>query len=133
MGAASGSTFLPRNISQTAPKDYSVVKFTLPTSYGDVVYMDWVTTTGLADSCFMHFGTSNANVSTGITTGNKPYWKFITIDTLNNVPDHLTVRQWSPSVNIASEIVVTLFKADGTPLIQTTPWTIELIIYSLSS
>jgi hypothetical protein len=119
------------NISQNGAQDYSVVKFKLPTSYNEVIYMDWVTSLGLSESGFVQFGISNGVFSPGITTGGFAYWKFVMNNTVNNITDHMAVKQWSPGVDIPSELTVTLRNSQLEKLNQTSPWVLELVIYSL--
>jgi len=120
----------PTEVSENGVVDYSSVKFTLPTSYMNIVYIEWVTAFGFVDTCFLQILLSNGMLCPGSTTGGLGYWRMISKNN-NSVPDHLSIKKSNP-FNLPSDITIELKNSKLQKLMQTTPWSLELVIYSSS-
>jgi hypothetical protein len=127
-----GTGTVPTNLTGDGAQDYSSVEFTLPSTYNNVIYMDWATSFGLNSASLMIIKQANGIPMKGVTTGGTPYWDFIVPNVLNNDPDRMAIKQWSPPVNIPkNSFLVELVDPSMKKVIQTTPWGIELLIFSI--
>ena len=117
---------LLKNFSSNALNNYSQIKFDLPSSvFKNVVYMDWVNSFGLQMPAFLNIDEFKQS---SVTTKNLPYWRFVTPNTMNNVPDHISVKFLTP--DNYNKFTVKLMGSDGQLINQPAHWGIELIVYS---
>jgi len=113
------------NFSSNAINNYSLMVFDLPTSLRKVVYMEWVNSDGFVAPAFVQIKEFKQS---GITTGSFPYWRYVTPNSINSIPDHMSVKLLTP--DNYSKFTVALIGTNGKPLNQTANWALELIVYS---
>ena len=114
------------SFSTNAINNFSQIVFDLPSSiFKNVVYLEWVNSYGLQDAVFVQINEFN---QAGVTSGNFQYWRYVTPNTINNVPDHMAIQLLTP--NNYTKFTVTLMGSNGKPIQQVTNWTIELVVYS---
>ena len=113
------------NIRGVPYTTYDTMKFILPVSLKNVVYMEFTKTAGLDAPCLIQI---SEIIQNGVTINGVPYWRMLQPNVNNDAPDHLSITKNYP--NNYDTFNVRLVDMSGQPLWQERPWTIELVIYS---